>query len=86
MDPRRADRLRHPAIRLYGEYVWGYLSAVRRAPLSGADRRACYRTLTRWLVSRARPGSVDASLPESHGTDGIVLDELVAGRRPRERS
>ena len=38
MDPRRADRLRHPAVRLYGEYVWAYISgdparaAVGRGP------------------------------------------------------
>ena len=86
MDPRRADRLRHPAVRLYGEYIWGYVGAVHRAPLSAADRRACYRTLSRWLVSRARPGSVDASLPESYGADDIVLAELVAGRASREQS
>ena len=47
MDPRRADRLRHPAVRLYGEYIWGYVAAIRRAPLSSADRRECYRYLAR---------------------------------------
>ena len=41
MDPRRADRLRHPAVRLYGEYVWAYIRAIRHAPLSPADRREC---------------------------------------------
>ena len=45
LDPRRADRFRHPLIRLYGEYIWGYISAIQRAPLSPADRRACYRHL-----------------------------------------
>ncbi len=62
MDPRRADRLRHPAVRLYGEYVWGYIRAIRRAPLTPADRRECYRYLTEWFVSRARPG--DSQPPE----------------------
>jgi glycosyltransferase involved in cell wall biosynthesis len=52
MDPRRANRLRHPGIRLYGEYVWAYVSAVQRAPLSSADRRECYRHLANWLISR----------------------------------
>jgi hypothetical protein len=56
MDPRRASRLRHPAVRLYGEYVWGYIAAIRRAPLSPADRRECYSYLAQWFASRARPG------------------------------
>ena len=34
LDPRRADRLRNPAVRLYGEYIWGYVAAIRNAPLS----------------------------------------------------
>ena len=63
MDPRRADRLRHPAVRLYGEYVWGYIRAIKRAPLSPADRRECYRYLMQWFASRARPGGVGESEP-----------------------
>lgn len=55
MDPRRASRLRHPVPRLLAEYVAGYLLAVRRAPLSPADRRACYRLVREWAVSRGRP-------------------------------
>lgn len=56
MDPARADRLRHPLIRLYGEYIAGYIAAIRRAPLSSADRRECYRHLARWAGSRAHAG------------------------------
>jgi len=55
LDPRRADPLRHPAARLYAEYLWGYHAAIRRAPLSAADRRECHRHLIRWLASRAVP-------------------------------
>jgi len=60
MDPRRANPWRHPGVRLYGEYVWAYVSAIQRAPLSSADRRECYGHLARWLASRAptrRPAS-----------------------------
>jgi glycosyltransferase involved in cell wall biosynthesis len=53
LDPRRSDRLRHPAARLYAEYVLGFLAAIRRAPLSAADRRECYRHLTQWMANRA---------------------------------
>ncbi|MER7162668.1 glycosyltransferase family 2 protein, partial [Streptomyces lydicus] len=42
LDPRRAGLL-HPTPRLLAEYVWGFASAIRRAPLSPADRRACCR-------------------------------------------
>jgi len=55
LDERRADRLRHPAARLYGEYIWGYLSAIHRAPLTPAERRECYLWLARWTASRAVP-------------------------------
>jgi len=80
MDPRRADRLRHPVPRLLGEYVAGYLAAVSRAPLSAADRRACYRLVGRWCASRARPRRlrrVPEPVPEVH--TGPVA-ERVDGR------
>ncbi len=75
MDPRRSDRLRHPAVRLYAEYLRGYLRAIQDAPLSSSDRQQCYLYLAGWssnrgLPGRARragepgPGSVGASLPQ----------------------
>jgi hypothetical protein len=83
MDPRRADRLRHPAARLYGEYVWAYVSAIRRAPLSVADRRECYLYLAQWFASRARPGAagLDEPVPVAH--PDIQVDSIVAGRQGR---
>jgi glycosyltransferase involved in cell wall biosynthesis len=51
-DPSRANRLRHPAARLYAEYILGYVSAIRRAPLSPAERRECYRHLAHWVAVR----------------------------------
>ena len=54
-DPRRANLLRNPPIRLYAEYLWGYASAVRRAPLPRVEKRECYRYLSQWLLTRARP-------------------------------
>lgn len=55
LDPRRANQLRHPVARLYAEYVWAYLDAIHRAPLSSADRRECYRNLAQWAAGRALP-------------------------------
>ena len=58
LDPSRADALRNPALRLYAEYIWEYVSAIHGAPLSAADKRTCYRHLARWLSTRlnGRPG------------------------------
>jgi glycosyltransferase involved in cell wall biosynthesis len=86
MDPRRADRLRHPAARLYGEYVWGYVRAIHRAPLSPDDRRACYGHLARWFASRARPGRAAGQDPEPAAHCLGSIDEIVAGRQDRAGS
>ena len=80
MDPRRADPLRHPAVRLYGEYVWGYISAIRHAPLSSAERRECYRYLAQWFASRARPGGAAETEPAPVPHPDISVEDLVPGR------
>jgi glycosyltransferase involved in cell wall biosynthesis len=79
MDPRRADRLRHPALRLYGEYVWAYVTAIHRAPLPAAERRECYRYLAEWLAKR--PGAAGRSDPVSVAHPSIPVDYIVAGRQ-----
>lgn len=53
MDPARKNRLLHPTPRLVGEYLLGYVGAVRRAPISASEKRACYRHLERWIRDRA---------------------------------
>jgi glycosyltransferase involved in cell wall biosynthesis len=84
-DPRRADRLRHPVVRLYGEYLWGYIPVIRQAPLSSADRRACYVNLAKWLASRARPVATRTLRREPLHEDPLVgapqiaVDALVSG-------
>lgn len=82
MDPRRASRLRHPAVRLYGEYVLAYVSAIRRAPLTPSDRRECYRYLAEWFLSRARPGAPPVADPVPVPDAVVPVDALVAGRTP----
>lgn len=82
LDPRRAGPL-HPTPRLLAEYVWGFVSAVRRAPLSSADRRACYRHLAAWMASRTRPGAgerVEDRTPVDPARLDVSIDALVAGR------
>jgi glycosyltransferase involved in cell wall biosynthesis len=90
-DPIRANRWRHPAVRLYGEYVLGYVRAIQRAPLSRADRRECFEILGRWAAGRvlpvasrslARSGLQVGESALAAPTD-IPVDALVAGREGR---
>ena len=78
MDPRRASRLRNPAVRLYGEYVWSYIRAIRHAPLSAEDRRECYGHLARWFASRARQVP-EGDLPLMNHPLGSI-ESIVAGQ------
>ena len=79
LDPRRADRLRNPAIRLYAEYIWGFLSAIGRAPLSSAERRECYLDLARWLANRAIPAREQSDEPISKQQPVLYLSRWIAG-------
>ncbi|TCM44216.1 glycosyltransferase family 2 protein [Kribbella sp. VKM Ac-2568] len=82
MDPRRGD-WRNPTARLLAEYIAGFVGAIRRAPLSSADRRKCHFYLTQWLASRALPGSshrIEDSAPPAAPTT-IPEDAAVAGHR-----
>jgi glycosyltransferase involved in cell wall biosynthesis len=79
MDPRRADRLRHPAIRLYGEYVWAYVAAIQRAPLSSADRRECYGHLAHWLTSRARVRQAEGTQVKATTSQITAVDLATSG-------
>ena len=65
LDPRRSDRFRHPLIRLYTEYVVGFLGAVWRAPLSVPERLRCTAEVAGWFVGRLRPERARALL--THG-------------------
>jgi glycosyltransferase involved in cell wall biosynthesis len=85
MDPRRASRLRHPAVRLYGEYILGYVAAIRRAPLSPTDRHECYRYLAQWMVSRTDPRRVPQAVQAASPTQPISVDAMVAGQQRGSR-
>ena len=87
LDPKRASRLRHPTIRLVGEYVWAHYDSVRRAPLTPAERRECYREISRWLASRAyrrlpgRSAPVEPSAVD-HIAGAVAVEAVVAGQQP----
>lgn len=79
LDPRRADRLRHPIARLYLEYVWTYVQGIRNAPLTSTDRRACYRHLMEWLADRALHAGNPGDPPATVDIE-IDLESIVPGR------
>lgn len=79
LDPRRADRLRHPTVRLVGEYLGSYFAAVRRAPLSPSERRECYGHIARWIGSRAVRRLPWVSGPEEPATFGDIDPNAVPG-------
>lgn len=88
LDPRRSDRLRYPMARLFAEYFWGYVAAIRRAPLSSADRRQCYQHFTKWMANRAaskivtRPAGQAPALPPAGCPANACRDTHI----PQERS
>jgi len=90
LDPRRASRLRHPTARLVAEYLWGYVAAIRRAPLSSADRRECYRLLAQWMADRAVTGVVprrvepiSEQLSDMHQNYADSVHPVVSGQEGR---
>jgi glycosyltransferase involved in cell wall biosynthesis len=92
-DPHRASRLRNPTARLYAEYIWGYASAIRRAPLSAGDRQECYRVLGRFVATRALPvakrtisrSGLQAGESVSTAPPDMSVNAVVAGQ-PRRSS
>jgi glycosyltransferase involved in cell wall biosynthesis len=83
MDPRRADPIRNPVIRLYAEYVWGYVSAINRSPLPFAERRACYRHLMLYLASRVLSERTRRPVLEA-GRVPVDIDSLIMGVEKKE--
>jgi glycosyltransferase involved in cell wall biosynthesis len=81
-EPRRGDRLRNPMIRLYAEYIWGYVTAIQRSPLTPIDRLQCYGYLLRWIASRALPGS---SRRIGESPDPALQRDAIVGTRRRGR-
>jgi glycosyltransferase involved in cell wall biosynthesis len=88
LDPRRANRLAHPPVRLYGEYLWSFARAIRTAPLSRSERLECFAILARWIGSRTGPvawrslSRSGLSWPDPpDGKPAISLDGQVAGRQ-----
>ena len=87
MDPARSSRLRHPTPRLLAEYFWGYVAAIRHAPLSAAERHECYRGLVQWTVDRATsrflPRTLLPAETQTSGVHAVSVQAVVAGQEGR---
>jgi glycosyltransferase involved in cell wall biosynthesis len=78
MDPRRANPWLHPLPRLLGEYFWAYVSMIQRAPLTPAERRACYGHLATWMAKRFKPHHlVTWDSPVAEPQPSIDIDAVV---------
>ena len=65
LDPRRSNRLRHPMLLMYAEYVLGFLVAIGKGRLSFRDRARCAAEVLNWLgglLRSGRPRSIEGEL------------------------
>lgn len=86
MDPRRANPWLHPIPRLLGEYLWAYIAMIQKAPLSPAERRACYSHLVTWIARRSKPHHlVSSEPPVAESQPSIDIESVVPGRSARLR-
>jgi polysaccharide pyruvyl transferase WcaK-like protein/glycosyltransferase involved in cell wall biosynthesis len=83
LDPRRADRLRHPLPRLLVEYVAGYVRHVGRAPLRTHAKLTCLAALTGWLLSRTLPGRGSRIMATTDPAVNARRAGRSAGKPPR---
>ena len=84
-EPDRAQPVRQPGpaaratgcgtrpSRLLAEYVLGFVGLIRRAPISAAEKRKCYRYLAEWLSSRVRARPVNADSEPAAAPDVPLL-------------
>lgn len=67
LDPVRANPWRHPMVRMYAEYIFGYVKAVQQAPLSVMESGRCLAEVAGWVLSCLWPGrkrhSVESANP-----------------------
>jgi glycosyltransferase involved in cell wall biosynthesis len=78
LGPDRSSRLRHPMVRIYAEYLAGFVSAVNRAPLPPREKLECLGEIARWLGGFARPGSAG----QIAGHEPLPHMDRAAPRKP----
>jgi hypothetical protein len=81
LDPARASHWRHPVVRLVGEYLLAYVSAIWRAPIGAADRMRCMRELAVWIWRHPGPRR---SRPTPEGDARIDVVEATPQVKPSD--
>ena len=89
LDPARANRLRHPTVRLVAEYFWGYVAAIRHAPLSAGGPAGMLPSPGAMDAGpgglQGLPGALRAdrgsSLPATLVSHAVSVRSVVAGQR-----
>jgi glycosyltransferase involved in cell wall biosynthesis len=91
LDPARANRFRNSSALLVAEYFYGYYAAIRRAPLSAADRRECYQQVGHWILDRAgckafpkHFARTEVKLGGDLVNDRVSVAATVAGQEQRQ--
>jgi glycosyltransferase involved in cell wall biosynthesis len=81
LDPKRGKGF-NPTARLLAEYALGYVDLIRRAPISAAEKRTCYRHLGEYLSSRVtrRVVSADSRPAVAPKEQVLSIDGIVPGR------
>jgi glycosyltransferase involved in cell wall biosynthesis len=84
LDPKRGKGF-NPTLRLLAEYAWGFVDLIRRAPISAAEKRQCYRHLAEYLSSRVtrRVVSADSRPAIAPKVQVLTIDGIVPGRSVR---
>jgi glycosyltransferase involved in cell wall biosynthesis len=81
MDPKRANPWLNPTPRLFAEYIGAYVRMIKRAPLTPAERRECYRALATWMATRSKPHRpYTYASPAAEKQPDLDVRVLVAGR------
>jgi glycosyltransferase involved in cell wall biosynthesis len=86
LDPKRANRWRHPVVRLVGEYLLGYVKAIWRAPIRRKDHLRCMKELAVWIARHALPTRnqqlTESADPKAHGLGLTSLDTYLSAKVP----
>jgi len=86
LDPKRGDKLRNPMARMYAEYILGYVTAIRRAPISATEKIRSLVAVGGWVLSRMRPGGAKKRLLDSADPAVLARAETKPDTRTRRRA
>jgi hypothetical protein len=72
--------------RMYAEYILGYVTAIRRAPISATEKIRSLVAVGGWVLSRMRPGGAKKRLLDSADPAVLARAETKPDTRTRRRA